>query len=170
MAKPIETNTAVPVVPARNDLEPRDPFVKSTIADQAGHRPGYIRKWFAVDPKHPSYFRNKLRPYHVGNPDIGYATVQPWSVVESVDAKPGRKREDDTSGIETALVHGDLVCLETPIENQALELEAERRTEKLRNERLHAGERSEYESGQAELRQAVGTDRSIRTPNQMFGR
>lgn len=109
------------VVPARANFKKQPVFVKATIADQAGVRPGYTRQWVhAKDPRHPQYFEKYMRDRYVGDQHIGYCKEEAWTVVQRKDAKPGRKRDDDTYGIETALTHGDLVCIETPDENAAV--------------------------------------------------
>jgi hypothetical protein len=112
MAEDIKT------VPARKDFKAEPVFTRASIADQAGGRPGYRRQWFhKSDVNHRNYFEKYTRDQHVGDSDVGYCKADAWTVVPSDMAKPGRKRDDDGKGIETALTHGDLICLETPEEN-----------------------------------------------------
>ena len=114
MARPEENKAAVPTVAPRNDLRTEPVFVKATIADQAGARPGYRRQWFAKDdPRHPGHFQKYLDTRLVGDESIGYAKLEGgWNVVNVADAKPGRPRDDQGKPVETALTHGDLICLE----------------------------------------------------------
>ena len=114
------------VVPPRNDLKKQPIFVKASIADQAGAKPGHVRQWASKDPLHPQYYGRYLDHRQVGDADIGYCQAEPWTVVQRKDAKQGRKRDDDTSGIETAQTHGDLVLIETTEENAAIDREYDR--------------------------------------------
>jgi len=110
----------IPVVPERNDFKAEPVFVKGSIADQAGHRPGYRRQWFhATNADHPLHYKRRLASSYVGNPMIGHCKAEGWTVVPAEDAKPGRKRDDDgkLGGLDTALTHGDLACMETPESN-----------------------------------------------------
>ena len=132
----------VKTVPPINKFKKEPVFLKGSIADQHGARPGYRRQWvkFGEDPtsrQHPSHVEKYLRENLVGDADIGFCKAEPWTVVPRSTAKPGRKRDDDTVGIDTALTHGDLICIETPEENAAIwdkykELKADRRANGLR--------------------------------------
>lgn len=135
--------------------------MRASIADQAGHRPGYVRQWFhAKDPQNRAYFERYRRPQQVGNSDIGYCMAAPWTVVHKDDAKPGRKRDDDTVGIESALTHGDLVCMETPEENFRIYQEEERLKDVAQARRLGKGDdeviRDESGKAVARYRARVG--------------
>jgi len=115
------------VVPPRNDFKKAPVFVKATINDQAGARPGFRRQWFdRKDPLSPLYYENYLDRHRVTAPGGLHAVAEGWTVVERKDAKPGRKRDDDTAGVETAQTHGDLVLMETTEENFAIYEERDR--------------------------------------------
>jgi len=148
------------VVPPRNDFRKEPVFVKATIADQAGARPGYVRQWVnAKDPQHPQYFEKYTREQFVGDANIGYCKAEPWRIVPKGEAKPGRKRDDDTVGIESALTHGDLVCIETTEENAAAFLKYKELRSEARARALGAGD-SEVTTadngGRASYRARVG--------------
>lgn len=129
------------VVPERNDFKKEPVFVKANISDQAGARPGYVRRWFHKDdPKHRSYFEKFTREQLVGDSEIGYCKAEAWTVVEAKHAKPGRKRDDDGRGVETALTHGDLICLETTEENFRIFEKYEELKSDARERALRAGE------------------------------
>ncbi len=144
------------VAPPRNDFKKQPVFVKGSIVDQAGHRPGYVRQWFSKDDaKNRGYYGRYMQPHYVGNPDIGICRAEPWSIVPRADAKPGRHRDDDTArGIETALTHGDLICLETTEENMAIYREADRLREESQDRKLKFGDNEAIrdESGRAVAR------------------
>jgi|GEM_PF-4586799 len=143
------------VVPPRNNFKPKPVLKKATITDQEGAKPGYVRKWFVKDnPKHPSYYERKLERYAVGDPVVGRYWVEPWTVVRRDEAKPGDKRDDDTSGLDSALTHGDLVCLETTVENYAVIEEVERMQDEQKAKRIRRGD-SEQVSG-ASYKSRVG--------------
>lgn len=112
----------------RADFKAAPVFKKATIANQEGHKPGYVRQWFHKDdPKSRGFYGRYLQRQQLGNPEVGYAWAEAWTPVRLEDAKPGEKRDDDTKkGIETALTHGDLVCLETTVENFAVYQEFDR--------------------------------------------
>lgn len=130
-------------VPARNNFKKEPIFVKATIADQMGSRPGYRRMWVPGGKdqearRHPQHVEKYLSERWVGDADIGICKADAWTVVERKSAKPGRKRDDDTAGIDTAQTHGDLVLIETPEENAAIfdkykEMRADRRANGLRD-------------------------------------
>jgi len=108
-------------VPARNNFKKEPVFVKATIADQAGSRPGYVRMWVnGKDPQHPNHVDKYTTERFVGDESIGYCKAEPWTVVQRGAAKQGRKRDDDSAGIDTAQTHGDLVLIETTEENAAV--------------------------------------------------
>lgn len=126
------------VVPPRNDFKAEPVFVKATIADQSGARPGYRRQWVEFrNEDHPNHVSKYLDERYVGDADIGHCKAEPWTVVQRKDAKrdhdgrTGRKRDDDTHGIDTGLKHGTMVCIETTEENARIfdkykELKADR--------------------------------------------
>lgn len=135
--KPVEPQA----LPPRNDFKKQPVFVKGTIVDQAGHRPGYVRQWFHKDdPKNRGYFGRYTQPQFIGNADIGFCRAEAWTPVARADAKPGRARDDDGKGIETALTHGDLVCMETTEENAAVYKEADRLREEAQDRKLRFGD------------------------------
>lgn len=134
----------VKTVPPLNQLKKQPVFLKGSIADQAGARPGYRRQWVkgGEDPasrQHPNHVEKYLRnEIFVGDGDIGYCKAEGWTVVPRSTAKPGRKRDDDTAGVDTGLTHGDLVCIETPEENAEIwdayrKMRADRRANALRD-------------------------------------
>lgn len=138
--------TTTAVVPPRNDLGTEPVFVQASIKDQ-NHRPGWIRKWFHKDdPKHPSYYGRHVVARRIGNDEIGYCEVQPWLIVRRDAAAPGRKRDDDNSGLESAQTHGDLILLETTTENYAAYIKEEKLKDEARKVRLGQGD-SEVVSG-----------------------
>lgn len=142
-------------VPPRNDFKKQPVFVKGSIVDQAGHRPGYVRQWFHKDdPKNRGYYGRYIQPQYVGNQEVGICLAQPWTVVPRHDAKPGRARDDEGKGIETALTHGDLICLETTEENAAIYKEYDRLREESQDRKLRFGddEAIRDESGRAVAR------------------
>ncbi len=120
-------------------------FVKADIADQAGKRPGYTRKWMycgAADhtaANHPSFYANFLKARHLGDQEIGYCKQEPWSVVQA-GGSDGRPRDDQGKPTDGALRHGDLICMETPDENYAVEVEADRLKDLARAKRLRQGD------------------------------
>jgi hypothetical protein len=135
-----DTNTTK-TVPPRNDFRAEPVFVKGSIVDQAGFKPGYHRQWFnARDVNSRGHYERYLKPQYIGDPHIGYCKAEAWSVVPRDEAKPGRKRDDDTSGIETALTHGDMVCLETTLENYAIWQKADELRSDARDRAMRAGE------------------------------
>lgn len=116
-----------PAVAPRADFKPAPVFIKASIADQAGHKPGYVRHWFHKDDaQDPRYYAKYNRTHYVGDQEVGFCQAAPWSIVPRDEAKPGRPRDDEGKGIETALTHGDLICLETPEENYAIYREYDR--------------------------------------------
>lgn len=136
----------VPTVPPINTFKKEPVFVKGSVSDQAGARKGYRRQWvkFGEDVesrRHPSHVDKYIRggEIWVGDADIGFCKAEPWTIVERRTAKPGgRKRDDDTAGIDTALTNGDLICIETPEDNARIwdkhkELRADRRASGLRS-------------------------------------
>lgn len=142
-------------VPPRADFKRQPVFVKANIADQAGARPGYVRQWFhAKDPQNRSYWERYAKPQYIGDKEVGYCQAQAWSVVHRDDAKAGRSRDDDTKGIEGALTHGDLVCMETTEENFAVYQEYDRLRDKAQARKLSVGddEAIRDESGRAVAR------------------
>lgn len=129
------------VVPARNDFKKQPVFVKATIADQSNARPGYVRQWMhAKDALNKSYYGRYLQAQRLGDPEVGYCTAEPWTVVSRDGAKSGRQRDDDTKGIESAQTHGDLVLMETTEENFAVYQEYDRLRDKAMAKRLSAGD------------------------------
>lgn len=109
-------------VPPRNDpkkgLNLRS---ESQAAQLAGLNPDLHYEWFSTKPDHPSYIGNRLVDHEIGSPQTKYVTVDAWKVVDSNDgvSQPGRKRADDSKGIDTARRHGSLVLACTPKENAA---------------------------------------------------
>lgn len=119
------------VVPPRNDFKNGPVFVRGTIADQAGARPGYRRQWFVAGDdessrRHPLHVSRRLRETYVGarleDGTMGHCRAEAWTHVHFADAKPGRTGDatGKQGGVTTELRNGDLVCLETPEENAAI--------------------------------------------------
>jgi len=149
----------------RADFKKQPVFVKATIADQAGHRPGYRRQWFhAKDPQSNRYFGRFLQEQFVGDREVGHCKAAPWTVVSNAGAKPGRKRDDDTVGIDTALTHGDLVCLETPEDNAAIWDEYNRLRDGAQAKRLQRGDSEAFKGAdgrwEGSYRAGISTDPS----------
>lgn len=130
------------IVPPRNNLKTEPVFVKASISDQAGARPGYVRQWVpSKNELHPQYYKKYLQRQHIGDANIGYCEVDAWTVVPRKDAKPGRKGDDDTSGIETAQTHGDLILIETTEENAHRYRVADKLRVESRARAMRAGEK-----------------------------
>jgi hypothetical protein len=133
------------VVPPRNDPKKGAVLVRAEIQDQAGARPGFVRKWFHKDdPQHRSYYERYTKRYAVGDPEVGHYWVEPWNVVDIDSAKPGRTRDDQGKAVHSALTHGDLICLETPAENYAVIEEVERLQDRAKAKRLRQGDSESY--------------------------
>lgn len=128
------------VVPHRNNLKGEPLFVKATIADQNA-RPGYVRQWLSTNKQHPQYYKKYIVSQTVGDVAIGYCQAEPWTIVDRKDAKPGRKKDDDTSGVESAQTHGDLILVETTEENAAIFRKADKLRTQSRERALATGER-----------------------------
>lgn len=109
------------IVPPRSNFKKEPVFVKATIADQAGARPGHVRQWVnRTDPQHPNHVDKYLSEQFVGDDAVGRCKSDPWTVVARSASRYGRKRDDDTAGIDTSMTHGDLVLIETSEENAAI--------------------------------------------------
>jgi hypothetical protein len=129
------------LIPPRTDFKAAPVFVKATIADQAGHRPGYVRQWFhAKDALNRGYYEKYTQEQFIGDKEVGYCKAAAWTPVPRSDAKAGRPREDDGKGIETALTHGDLVCLETTDENFRVYQEYDRLRDVAQARKLSGGD------------------------------
>lgn len=138
--------------PPRSDFKKQPIFVKASVADQAGYRPGYVRQWFhAKDPQNRLYWGRYAQPQFIGDGEVGRCKAEAWTPVNRADAKPGRKRDDDTAGIETALTHGDLVCMETTEENFAVFKEYERLRDVAQERKLKRGDNEVYREGGKEI-------------------
>ena len=167
--------TEVAPVPPRADFAPASLFKKATIADQSGAKPGFVRQWFhAKDPQSKGYYERYLQRRRLGNTEIGYAWAEPWSVVARADAKPGGKqRDDETKGLDTGLVHGDLICLETTEENFKLYQEEDRLRDEMQAKKLGNGddEVMRDESGRPVARyRARVSDGTVTDPKQLLQR
>lgn len=109
-------------VPPRNDpkkgISPRS---NSEAAKLAGLNPNLRYQWYSTNPDHPQYIGNRTVEHEIGSPQTGYVTCEPWKVVDKHDGveQTGRKRADDSKGIDTAKRHGSLVLAQTSAENYA---------------------------------------------------
>jgi len=166
-------NTTEKVVPPRNDFKKQPVFVKATIQDQSGARPGYKRQWFdRKDPQSPLYFENYREQHRVTAPGGLHAIADGWTIVERKNAKPGRQRDDDTKGTETAQTHGDLVLMETTDENFAIYEERDRLRDKDMARKLGKGDdealRGEDGQQHAHYRARVSTGDSFVDQDQLL--
>lgn len=140
----------VPTVARRKNLKAQPVFVKASIADQAGHKPGYRRQWVnRTDMRHPQHVDRYMREEFVGDGEIGYCKAEPWTVVERASAKPGRQRDDDTKGVDTSQTHGDLVLIETSDENAAIYDAYDKLRRQARARALSMGDNEQIGSGSA---------------------
>lgn len=74
----------------------------------SGKDPDYEYEFKSMDPTHPQYVEKYTRPHEIGQPGVGFFTVAAWEVVNSKEdpASQGRKRADDSKGVDTTVRHG----------------------------------------------------------------
>jgi hypothetical protein len=132
----------VPVVAPRNDPPKVDIYSRSRAHEIEGKNPGFHYEYFSQDPKHPSYVGNRLRKHEIGDPQAGYAMVDAWEVVHDGEVQQGRKRADDTKGVDTTVTHGGLILCRTPKENHAKYQAINDRRSEQSQRMLTAGEKS----------------------------
>lgn len=105
-------------VPSRNDAPSGlDLHARSMAHELAGRDPGFVYEYKSSDPLHPHFFGNYLRRRELGNQVSGYVFVEPWELVSQGEVEQGRKRADDTKGVDTKVTHGSLVLMRTTAEN-----------------------------------------------------
>ena len=131
-------------VPSRNDAPAGlDIHSRSMAHEIAGRTPGFAHEYKSADPRHPQYFGNYLKRREIGNAVAGYTFVEPWEVVHQGEVEQGRKRADDTRGVDTKVTHGSLVLMRTPEANAAKERAMKDRMVEIQSAALHANERQQ---------------------------
>lgn len=133
-------------VPSRNDAPAGlDLHSRSQAHELSGQDPNFTYEYKSTDPKHPQYFGNYLKRREIGNPVAGYTFVEPWELVHQGEVEQGRKRADDTKGVDTKVTHGSMVLMRTPKANaQKAHLMNDRMVD-IQSAALHANERKQIE-------------------------
>jgi hypothetical protein len=111
----------------------------------AGQDPAFAYEYKSADPQHPQYFGRYLKRREIGNQVVGYTFVEPWEVVHQGEVEQGRKRADDTKGVDTKVTHGSLVLMRTPRANADKERLMNDRKVDYQDKALKAGERQSIE-------------------------
>lgn len=146
----------VPVVPSRKDPPAGvDIYSRSRANEIQGKNPGFRYEYASVLPDHPQYVGNKLKRHEIGDASVGYCMCDPWEVVPEADVAQGKKRADDTKGIDTAVTHGNLVLIRTTADNHARYEEIKRRKAE---QKPKEGIRSKYASLRVGLHTGFGED------------
>src|SRR5215204_7654272 len=101
-------------VPSRNDAPSGlDLHARSQAHEIAGRDPGFAYEYKSSDPGHPQYFGHFLKRREIGNAVAGFTFVDPWELVHQGEVDQGRKRADDTKGVDTKVTHGTMVLMRT---------------------------------------------------------
>jgi len=130
-------------VPSRNDAPSGlDLHAKSMAHEIAGKDPAFVYEYKSKDPAHPQYFGNYLKRREVGNQVAGFTFIEPWELVHEGDVEQGRKRADDTKGVDTKVTHGSLVLMRTPKANAEKAHLMNARMVELQSTSLHSNERA----------------------------
>jgi hypothetical protein len=133
-------------VPSRNDAPAGlDLHARSMAHEIAGRDPGFVYEYKSTDPKHPQYFGNYLKRREIGNQVAGFTFVEPWELVRQDDVEQGRKRADDTKGVDTRVTHGSMVLMRTPKANADKAHLMNERVVNMQSASLAAGEKNQIE-------------------------
>ncbi len=131
-------------VPSRNDAPSGlDLHAKSMAHEISGRDPNFVYEYKSADPRHPQYFGLYLKRREIGNQVAGYTFVEPWELVQQGDVEQGRKRADDTKGVDTKVTHGSLVLMRTTAANAQKSHLMNDRLVDIQNDALHANERNQ---------------------------
>lgn len=137
-----------PVVPARNDLKKVEVYAHSKAFELAGRNPGFEYQFMSTEADHPQYYGKYLAQHEIGDAISGYATVEPWEIVQARDVKQGRTRDDEGKSVDTAVKNGKLVLMRIPKAQYAAYEEIEKRRD--------AGQAKRLKSDKATLTAAGG--------------
>lgn len=134
------------LVPSRNDAPAGlDLHARSQAHEISGRDPSFVYEYKSNDPGHPQYFGNFLRRRELGNDVIGFTFVEPWELVHQGEVEQGRKRADDTKGVDTKVTHGSLVLMRTPKANAAKAHLMNERMVAFQDRALQSNERKQIE-------------------------
>jgi len=133
-------------VPSRNDAPAGlDLHAQSRAHELSGKDPNFHYEYKSLDPKHPQYFGNYLKQREIGNQVAKYVFVDPWEVVHQGEVEQGRKRADDTKGVDTKVTHGSMVLMRTPKANAEKVHLMNDRMVNIQSAALHSNERNQIE-------------------------
>lgn len=101
-------------VPVRKDPAKIDIYSRSQADQIAGRDPAFEYEYFSDNPEHPSFIGDRLKRHERGSPAAGYVMVEPWQVVHQGEVQQGKKRADDSAGVDTKVTHGKLILCKLP--------------------------------------------------------
>lgn len=134
-------------VPSRNDAPAGlDLHARSLAHELSGQDPAFYYEYKSTDPKHPQYFGNYLKRREIGSQVTGYTFVEPWELVHQGEGvEQGRKRADDTKGVDTRVTHGSMVLMRTPKANASKTHQMNDLMVDIQGKALHSNERKQIE-------------------------
>jgi hypothetical protein len=148
------TKTELPVVAPRNDPAPLEPYGKSQALQIQNARPGFVQQWVRQDE-----VSRYTRRQEIGSPATGYLMVEPWTVVDMTSGyEQGRKRDDASAGVDTVMTNGEMILVETTVENHAKYAVIENKRDAMIDKRLAHGEKNQSNGVTASRRTVGGRD------------